>query len=415
MTRKLWLVAGHEYRREVLTRGFVVAAFVAPLLVVLILGLGFVIETLQESGAPVGYVDSSGWLARAEALSGSETSTMGSNRDRLAFLAFADTADAQAALQVGEIQAYFVLPAGYPEEREVELYYLRSPGDNVTAQFRDMVQLRMLDGYPEDIAQRAVRGSYLTARTPDGVRQFTERAGMGVIAPLILVIILMILFASSSTSLVQSVVREKESRTVEVVVSSISPNDLIGGKVLGIVGMGLTLLALWVALIALEGFVAGRLLQMEWVRYVRLHPKLIGTVALLAIPSYLMYGGLMTAAGATVADAQESQQVGGLLSFAFAIPLWSIVVLMEQPNSPLALFLSIFPLTSLAAMCIRVSFAPVATWQIVAAIASVTLSAMLSIWIAGRAFRLGMLRYGKRLDLRELLGRRSERPSPIRS
>jgi ABC-2 type transport system permease protein len=131
----------------------------------------------------------------------------------------------------------------------------------------------------------------------------------------------------------------------------------------------------------------------------------------MVIPTYTVFAGLMTAAGAAMTDAQESQQVGGLLAFSFAVPFWAIQALVEHPQSPLSIGLSLFPLTSLSSMCVLLSFSNVPAWQIVASLALLVLSAVAAVWLASRALRLGMLRYGKRLSWREILGQ--EQPALV--
>jgi ABC-2 type transport system permease protein len=85
------------------------------------------------------------------------------------------------------------------------------------------------------------------------------------------------------------------------------------------------------------------------------------------------------------------------------LPVWLIQPIIEHPDSPLAIGFSLFPTTALPTLSMRVAFAKVPSWQIMAAAAILSLSAAGAVWLAGRAFRLGMLRYGQNLDLRELI------------
>jgi ABC-2 type transport system permease protein len=95
----------------------------------------------------------------------------------------------------------------------------------------------------------------------------------------------------------------------------------------------------------------------------------------------------------------------GLISLPIWIPYMLTVVLMNNPNSPMAIVLSMLPLTAPITMLVRDSLTILPAWQIALCAVIQIACAAAAIWAAGRAFRLGMLRYGKRLSLRELFGR----------
>jgi ABC-2 type transport system permease protein len=92
-----------------------------------------------------------------------------------------------------------------------------------------------------------------------------------------------------------------------------------------------------------------------------------------------------------------------MFSLCFTMPFYALVALVEHPSSALAIGLSLFPLTALTSFCILAAFSTVPLWQVVTSVLITSLCAAGAIWLAGRAFRLGMLRYGQRLNWRELL------------
>jgi ABC-2 type transport system permease protein len=403
---RLWLVAKHEYRQHVLNKSFLAAIFSIPLLLGLIVGMGSMAEMMGQDGRPVGYVDHSGWLSAPVSLPAESRSFMDQLFEKpVSLLPYHSREAAQSDLEAGKIQAYYVLAEDYAQSTQVELVYIKPPGENATQAFSDFLQVNWLADQPAQIARRAVQRDTLIVRTPDGSRELVEGQIMGILLPILLSLAFMILFMATSFTLLEAVVQEKENRTMEILATSVSPQQLIAGKVLAVVAMGLTMFAAWIILIALGLVFAGRVLGVEWALQVRLPAGPLAAVALVAIPSYVLYGGVMTALGATVADAQESQQFGGLVSLVFGLPFYAIVALVEQPNSPLAIFLTLFPFTSLTTFCLRLAFSTWPAWQLVASLFILTLSALGSMWLAARAFRLGMLRYGKRLDWREILQR----------
>jgi ABC-2 type transport system permease protein len=412
MMSRLWLVARHEYRNHVLNKGFVLGILSVPLFLVLIIGMGAMAERMKQDGRPVGYVDQSGWLSEPVEVPVESRSLADRLFDKqVSLLPYDSRQPAHLDLEAGKIQAYYVLAEDYLESRQVELVYTKPPGENATAHFSDFLQLNLLADQPPQIAQRALHGGTLIVRTPDGARELVEGQVMSILLPILLSITFMILFMSTSFTLLQAVVQEKDGRTMEILATSVSPEQLIGGKVLAVVGMGLTMFLSWIILVALGLLFAGKVLGVESALQIRIAPAPLAAIALVAIPSYVLYGGVMTALGSTVADAQESQQLGGLVSLLFMLPFYGTVALVEHPNSPLAIALTLFPFTSLTTFCLRLAFSTWPTWQLVASLVILTLCAVGSMWLAARAFRLGMLRYGKRLDWREVF-QRTTAPRP---
>jgi ABC-2 type transport system permease protein len=123
------------------------------------------------------------------------------------------------------------------------------------------------------------------------------------------------------------------------------------------------------------------------------------------LPSFVLIAALMAAVGATVTEAREGQQVTGLFTLPVMIPYWFAFQIMSNPNGPLAVALSYFPLTAPVALTMRAGFTDLPPGQVLLSVGILVLSAFGALWLAGRALRLGMLRYGQRVNLRELLGR----------
>jgi ABC-2 type transport system permease protein len=162
----------------------------------------------------------------------------------------------------------------------------------------------------------------------------------------------------------------------------------------------MTQMIIWGIFVLLGLFIGKNYL--EWLQNVRIEWDLVVLMLLLMFPAFVMVSALMAAIGATVTEAREGQQVVGLISLPIWIPYLLIMPIMESPNSPLAVAFSLFPLTAPLTIVLRSGFTIIPTWQIILSLVVLFLSALGALWLAGRAFRLGMLRYGKRLRLKEL-------------
>ena len=98
---------------------------------------------------------------------------------------------------------------------------------------------------------------------------------------------------------------------------------------------------------------------------------------------------------------KEAQQVAGFFTIPIVIPYWFITAIMFNPNGSIAVGMSLFPLTAPLALPMRAVFTTIPIWQLVVSISLLVLLAVFAVWLAGRVFRLGMLRYGKRIRLKE--------------
>jgi ABC-2 type transport system permease protein len=99
---------------------------------------------------------------------------------------------------------------------------------------------------------------------------------------------------------------------------------------------------------------------------------------------------------------QQGQQIAGMLNLLFILPLFSVILIFENPGSPLVVFLSLFPTTAFLTISLRWGVGTVPLWQIGASWLILATTAGLMLWTAVKIFRAGMLRYGQRLSLKEL-------------
>ena len=394
---KLWRVAGYEYTRHVLRRRFLFGLLSIPLMIGV---LGLVIFLLIRSDTnprPVGYVDKSGVLANPVPQPVPEAP------DRPVDMVPYQTEEAaMAALQAGEIQAYFVVGDDYLTSRQVELVSLENPSASARDQFESFLRANLLRELPDAVANRLSEGDDLEVRTPDGSRTMKENAWFSIFVPFIAGFLFMISMFTTSGYLMQAVVEEKENRTMEVLITSVSPFQLIAGKVIGIVGVGLTQIVIWLLMIILAVLVGRN--YFDWLNVISISPGYAAILVAAFLPAFVMIASLMVALGSTVTEAQEGQQFTGLFTLPVVIPYWFTYQLMSSPNSPLAIGLSMFPFTAPVTLSLRAGFTTIPAWQIVLNVAILVVFALVALSIAGRAFRLGMLRYGQRLTVREILG-----------
>jgi len=404
-----WRVARYEYTRNVFKRSFILLMLSIPALIAFSVGLGILMESLEDKPLPVGYVDQVGIFAAAPEVFEFGPEWAGKYDEPLSFIAYPTEADAQEALKDGLIQVFYTFPPDYFQERRLVQTFIEKPGQNAESQFWDFLQLYLLADQPGAVAYRAAAGSQAQVRSADGSRSFPSGGpSFGHIVPLFIIMAFLFMITMSSGYTMSAVAEEKENRTMEVLVTSISPTRLIGGKILGIVLIGLTLMASWSLVVVLAVTVA-RAFGLGWFTDLSMDWRPILTALAMSLPAYTLALALMTAVGAMVTTTREGQSMSGIFVVLHMLPLYISWNFINTPHSPLSVGLTLAPFTALMSYGMRNLGAIVPAWQIAASVAVQTLCAIGAIWLAGRALRLGLLRYGQRLTLRGLF------QSPARS
>lgn len=393
--KKTWLIIAHEYSRHALRKRFIFALLSMPALMLVMGLLVYMIVSLQTKTEVIGYVDHSGLMASP--LPG------GIEVDSEDLIAYTDEQQAKLALDNGEVQAYYVLSADFIETGNARLVAIKSPQSASQAQFSELVRAHLLAAYPDDVVARINDGDNLRLRSSDGSRELGEEDWIMILLPFFMGILFMIAVFTSSGYLMQAVVEEKENRTIEILITSASSQQLMVGKAIGLIAVGLTQLIVWVIMAVVGWAVAAKFIPNLPVIEVPL--QTIFWLLVIFIPSFVMISALMIAIGATVTDAREGQQMSALVTLPVVIPYYFSYWIISAPNSPLALALSYFPLTAPIALTMRLAYGSISTWQMLLNLAVLVASALGALWLAGRAFRLGMLSYGKRLTLKSLFRR----------
>ncbi len=397
--KKTWLIFVNEYKRHVMTKSFIFGILSMPLLVGLMIFIGMLTVWLDYNKAPIGFVDPY-QVTKTDVQVPPEKMELFPNAQ---VNRFPDEDSAMAAMESHSIQAYFVLTENYLSTGEVMFIKDEKTGENANSDFGDFLVQNLLQDKPEQIRTRLTEGDKVTIRSLDGSREMGEDNWLSIMLPVLAGVLFLIAVNVSGGYLLQAVVEEKENRTMEILVTSVSPDQLMTGKILGDLLVGLTQLVVWIvfAVIALR-FVPvfipiGEIPKIEF-SYLLL-------IAATMLPSFVMIAAAMGAIGATATESREAQQVAGWFTLPIMIPLWFITSIMFNPNGPLAVGMSLFPLTAPIALPLRAMFTHVPAWQIIMVLVVLILLAVFSLWLSGRVFRLGMLRYGKRVRLREAFER----------
>lgn len=399
--RKSFLVAKHEYLKMVRKRSFLLGTLGIPLLIVVVMAVSIAI-VMGGNDAPLGYVDHADILNSEVRPPETETQIARERASDVEIYPYPDEASARAALKAEEIQAYYVVPEDYLTTGRVELYYWDdAPGEAVQSDFEDFMRANLVDGLPEPVASRAFDGAHLAIRSADGSR---EVSGFGIVTtflPFIAGLFFFFAVTSSAQYLMRAVADEKEDRTMEILVSSLTPEQLIGGKAAGLICVSLTQLLIWSLAVVSGLVVTARFF--EPLRDIEVPWDFILVSLVYFLPSFVLMAGMMVAIGSTVTEAQEGQQVAGILNMLFTCPYFLAVLVFANPDGPIPVFLTLFPTTAYITVTMRWGMTMIPAWQLAVSLLVLVGSALFAVWAAARVFRIGMLNYGQRTRLRAVI------------
>jgi len=322
---RLWRVAVYEYKRNVFKKSFLLTLFSIPLMVTFSVGIGFFLTSLEENDLPLGYVDQAGVFTSAIPGPRSEQA------EPVEFIPFETEDEALVSLESDLIQAFYILPPDYFETRHIELVYRNKPGGNAVQQWYDFLQINLLADQQREVNSRIALGTDVTVRSMDGDRTVAESGPtIGNFIPLFITMAFLAMLLMSSGYLMGAVVEEKEGRTMEIVVTSISPGQLISGKILGIVAIGLTLLMTW-TLIVVSGVFAALKMGVSWFQNAAMDWSVILATTAIAVPAYILVSALMAMIGIMVTTNKEGQSVSSLFIILHMVPIYFGIV---QKNTP---------------------------------------------------------------------------------
>jgi ABC-2 type transport system permease protein len=405
--RHVWLTARYELRATLGRRSFWLITFLLPAAFLLVV---FVVDIFSPGGqnqlitapgvgtgtAPIGYVDPAGLLR-----------TLPADLPPGIVRSYPDEPRAREALTRAEIDRYYLIPSDYV-----------SSGQLIVVETRYQ-PLRALDGTElityvintgitgdERLAALLVDpspGLESLALAPSAARAPNDPTA-AYLLPYLMMFVLYLALAMTSGFMLQSVSKEKENRTAEVLLVSLTPRSLMLGKMAGLSVVGLIQVAVWLAVffgvLAGKGSIAGVDLNVDGAVAARVIPWALAYFLF----GYVMYASIYAVLGVLAPTSRDANHFVYLAIIPLVIPLLFSGTFSEAPNGPLATTLSLFPLTSPIAMVARLGATPVPWWQLVVGLLALGFFAYLFVLSAARLFRAENLLSSRALSWRRLAG-----------
>lgn len=226
----------------------------------------------------------------------------------------------------------------------------------------------------------------------------------------------------------QSVIEEKTNRIIELLVSSVKPFQLMMGKIIGVMLVGIAQMALWGVMLSIimtvasvgfgvsqaQSIAAGQPMPSPTMNMSQDTQELLTAIVnlpyaeiglmfiIMFVGGYLLYSSFFAATGASINEQEDANQFVVPITMITLFGLYAAMYSIENTDGPLAFWASLFPLTSPIVMMIRIPFG-VPLWQELMSIALLYASAFLMIWIGGKIYRVGILMYGKKPSIKEII------------
>jgi ABC-2 type transport system permease protein len=226
-------------------------------------------------------------------------------------------------------------------------------------------------------------------------------------------IMAMVLFMSIliyGSGIMTSVLEEKSSKVIEVLVSSVKPMELMAGKLLGVGAVSLVQFGVWGASMQLMMSQRSALMRSmggnEVASVFQLPSLSAGTAAIVIVfflGGFLLYSAMYAAVGAMSNNLQEAQQAVQPVNMALMVGLFGMFAMLNNPSSTVAMVLSFIPFTAPIIVPVRWTAGNLPLWEVAVAFVLLMLGILAVIWVAGRIYRVGILMTGKRPTVRELM------------
>jgi ABC-2 type transport system permease protein len=400
-----WTIAKREFLATITRKGYLLTLVLLPAWITFAFSIGTLPEKVsgrKRGAAPqaVGVVDLSGALALDSGER--DTTARGETGRRYEVRAYPSQAAAQAAFTKGEISAFLVLPAGYLSGAPVAEY--RRPGGllgRVSGMpWRTWMRQRLLVRHvsPELVArvQNPMEGPTYVPDDRGGFKVYRPEDEIGsLFVPMGFGMLLFSSIFSAAGYLLQGLGEEKETRILESLLSSVTADELMVGKLMGLGGAGLLLGFAWGALgLQVIALTAPVFLP---------SPGILAVLFLYFVLGFLLYGTIALGLGSLVNSYQEATTISAILSIVAIVPWMISFSLLEEPNSPITRALSWFPLSAPTTMSMRLSQGGVPAWEVAGSLTLLALAGWGTLVLASRIFRVALLLYGKTWNLPEIL------------
>jgi ABC-2 type transport system permease protein len=396
---KTLLIFRHELITTLKRTGYIVMTLALPVLALLAVGISALFLAIARPPSveviTIGYVDEEGGFNHF------------TTQRNIRLVSFTTREEATRAMAGGDIKEYFIVPSDYTFKGTVYRYTLEkqlmAPPD-IAAAIKSFLTNNLLTGKLPSETIRVIESplNLVTTRLTETGAIDPEQGGFGnLIIPGIFSILLVLSLTFSSAYLIQGLGEEKENRLIEVLLSSVSARQLMTGKVLGLGVAGLVQVLVWLISLTLLLSLAAAVFG-GFFTTIQIPANFIILGIVYFILGYSLFAVLSAGVGAISPSAREGQQLASVFTLVAISPLWFASAVINFPNNPAWVGLTIFPLTAPVIVMLRLGLTEIPAWELAASMLVLIICTVGLLLAAVRVFRTYVLMYGRRPGLGEL-------------
>jgi ABC-2 type transport system permease protein len=408
--RKALLIAKREYLEQIRGKAFKMSTIGLPLLFAVIVGIGYFSSQGLVSARHLAIASSNPALAEAV-----RAQLVGGEGSKPTVKVVAPATPQQRAALIQEVRARAIdgllTIATSTSGTPIVNYFSPASGDFITvSRLKDAVNEGLVDEHlaqagmsktdAAELADGVTLGTYQVKQDGRIVKTDSEASfWKGYVMAILLSLTTMIY----GMNVPRSIIQEKTSRIFEVMLATVKPGEMLAGKLIGVGAVGFTQIIIW--LTAALGILATPFAAAALSGSYALHFSVAEGALFVVyfVLGYLLYSSLFAGLAATCETEQELQMYMPLA----AIPTWlafaMVVVTIRNSNSAWSIAASLFPPTAPVVMFLRMASEVPPAWQFAASIGLLIVSIWATLWFSSRLYRVGILMYGKRATLPELL------------
>lgn len=391
---KTFLVFRNELLTAIRRKSFVIMLFLLPLVG---FGVTTIIGNSQKSNTTNAIANifvSPEQNSFYGIVDGSHLITSITENDKDTFTLFSTEEEAQKAMDQGTIDAFYVIDPNYIDNGKIILKKteLDLMGNDPDWRVENLIDQALLKNDPLTLTRIQNPMDFQTEVQSTEVQRDPE-SSLTFYIPYIVTMLFYFVILTSASLMLTSVTNEKANRVMEVLMTSITPMQLLAGKILALGLVGLIQTIVWTG----TGYLLLRLSGTNFnaAQAIQVPASILIYGILFFVSGYFLYASLMAGAGALVPNIKEASQATTILIIPLIIPLILISAIVESPNGMLAVFFSLFPLTSPVTMMTRLAAGSVPWWQILLALVLILVTAYAIIRSVSRFFRAQNLLSGQ--------------------
>lgn len=433
--KNIGLIIAREFKERVYKKSFIIATLAMPLLILVLSAAPTLIMFYAKGETKhISVIDNSGIVA----------GQLSSNEEVI--FSTSESGDLQTELKRSlDEEGFGVLYIGadiIDSPSNVQLYTNSSSSmmieESIASQIKEIIETERLKAYDiknlnEILDKVRANVSLTTFRNSDTQESEASSSAVAGFVGVALGFVLYFFLVIYGSIVMSSIIEEKNSRILEVLVSTVRPFDMMMGKILGVALVAATQIAIWgVLIVAISSIALPMMMPQEIMSSVEAVrggvdvttlatsgidtdmvtamasltntgyiAQMVGLLLLFMVGGFLLYAAMYAAVGASVDTAQDAQQLTTPITIPIILAFITTTMVMNDPNSPLVVWLSMIPFTSPIVMMARIP-SGIPTWEIAVSLVALYATFVVMVWLAGKIYRVGIFMHGKKPTFKDL-------------